>query len=81
MPGTRKVKTYTHFTEVSKKSCCSQSQTGFLCSAVAQVVCTAFLGMVLLTELVLSKEFSVLSAGSWVYGSKKCTLWTLWSHL
>lgn len=54
----------------AKEFCCSQSRAGLLCGAVTQGVCTAFLGMVLLIELVLSKEFSVLSFGSCVYGSQ-----------
>lgn len=63
MPGTRKAKTFHTLQEVSKKSWCSQSQTGFLCAAVVPGVCAhfAFLGIVLLTELVLFKEFSVFS--------------------
>lgn len=41
------------------------------CSRSEQCAHLAFLGMILPTELVLFKEFSVLSAGSCVYGSKK----------
>lgn len=66
MPGTRESKDFTHFTEVSKKSWCSQSQSGFLCAAVVLGVCAhfAFLVMVLLPEMVLFKEFFVFSTCS-----------------
>lgn len=79
LPGPRKAKAYIPFTEVNQMSWCPQSQTGLLCPAVAlgsvHTVCTqcaylAFLSLMLLTELVVFKEFSMLSVGSCVYGSK-----------